>query len=145
MIQRIQTVYLLLVLAISCMLFFAPSYFPFYHFWGKLPLLNLFIETDCLIPIDGVICLVCIAAIFTFKRRKVQKNICRALILLELVYLGAGFVYVMQHVMQHGAKIDFHLFGLGVVLPVISIIFIVLAVYRINKDEELIRSMDRLR
>ena len=36
-------------------------------------------------------------------------------------------------------------YGIGAVLPIVSLVFIVLAILGINKDEKLVKSMDRLR
>jgi peptidoglycan/LPS O-acetylase OafA/YrhL len=137
MIQRIQTVYLIIVLVLGGLLF----KLPVYYFDATKFQTQTMVE-QYLFPIAAGICIACVAAIFTFKKRKVQKNFCRILLLLELAFLAAGLIVTR---MQSVPGFDFHEVRWGALLPVISIVFILLAIRGINKDEELIRSMDRLR
>lgn len=85
--------------------------------------------------------LLCIATIFAFKNRTLQKNIIKGIIVLILCL--CGWVYFTLQALPGGltdAKPS-----IGAFLPILAIIFCFLAIRGINKDEQLIRSADRLR
>lgn len=85
--------------------------------------------------------LVALINIFAFRNRTLQKRIAIVNILLVV-----GLCFWMFQSAQHlegaleGAK-----FEVGTALPVLAIIFLALGIRGINKDEQLIRSADRLR
>ena len=117
MIQRIQTIYLLIVSIIS-------GVFSFYSIgdWTTLGLL-------------GASCLLAITSIFLFKNRQNQFVLNRINILCNLILLGV----FSWRVLQSSEK------GVQLVVPFISIVFLYLANRAIHRDEELVKSADRLR
>lgn len=95
-----------------------------------------------------LVAVICIAvpliAIFMFKNRKKQKG----MVALAMV-LNIGFIAVMMmHItdFNNGTPIPSDTsYQLGAVLPIISFILMILALRGINKDQKLIKSLDRLR
>lgn len=153
MIQRIQSIWLLLSTALLVALFFSP--------YGHLVLTDLSsfpLEAlkTVILPQDsmlntcskfiGIFSIHAFAftliAVFLFKNRKRQKRMVFASIffkILVLVFLGIAFY---QDGLPTVQKIHFHWAAL---FPIIAMLFDLLAVVGINKDEALIRSLDRIR
>jgi hypothetical protein len=80
-------------------------------------------------------------SVFQFKSRQTQFVVCRLNIILNLILLGL-FVYRLLNLpgaFENAEK------GIGLILPVISIVLLVLANKAIKKDEALVKSVDRLR
>ncbi len=136
MIQRIQSIYLFIAALISGVLIF------FVSLWSNeagepvyvedvIPALAMFLGSAVLSFIT----------IFLFKNRKLQFVLGRVNILLNFFLLGV-FVYWTLTVpgeMQISEK------GIGMFIPVLSIVFLVLANKAIKKDEDLVKSVDRFR
>lgn len=80
-------------------------------------------------------------SIFSYKNRKRQMNLNRFNILIHIILLG---VFVYQSLMLSG-EITISKKGIGVFIPVVSIVFLVLANKAIKRDENLVKSVDRLR
>ena len=120
MIQRIQTIYMLIVSLISGVaLFFS---------FGDWPSLLLF----------GLSALLAIISIFAFKNRQNQFVLNRFNILSNLILLGV----FSWRTLQSSGENSFSEKGVQLVVPFISIVFLFLA----NRgDEELVKSADRLR
>ena len=136
MVQRIQTVYMVIVALVS----------------GALPMvLNLWEEPDgatvfavdilwVAIAFAGV-SLLALVAILLYKNRQNQFVVNRLNIILNLFLLGF-FVY-RSLILSGGATVPQK--GIGMLIPVFSIVFLVLANRAIKKDEDLVKSVDRLR
>ena len=90
----------------------------------------------------AVIVLLLLITIFSYKNRILQMRLSVFSILLMLGLLGLIFFYAM-----HGkSKINGEIFYLyPVIFPVISVILTFLAFKGVKKDEELVRSYDRIR
>ncbi len=136
MIQRIQSLYLSAVVVINGVL-------PFWlQLWadanGKVTYATdnvvhflLFFSTAAL----------ALLTIFMYKNRKDQFVLNRLNIILNFILLGL-FVYRSLIVSGENAISEK---GIGIFLPVISIVFLVLANKAVKKDEDLVKSVDRLR
>ncbi|MGH1385877.1 DUF4293 domain-containing protein [Kordia sp.] len=137
MIQRIQSLYMLLVAAIAGGLTFV---FSLYTLEDKV---EVFAKDDPLyLGLFMASAALALITIFLFKNRKLQFVLNRFNILFHLILLGI-FVYRMLSVSGEIDKISEK--GIGVVLPLISIVLLVLANRAIKKDEDLVKSVDRLR
>ena len=151
MLQRIQTVYLLLAL-ICVALIYA---FPF----AKITVTNDYIFSTAETLVDGknvsplpfslltaVLIGITLASVLLFKNRPLQLRIGRLNYLLHLGYLVAVYFSVdsIQSKIPNGS-VAVVAYGIGFYLPVAAIAFIFLANRSIKKDEELIKSIDRLR
>ncbi len=85
--------------------------------------------------------LVTFISIFSYKKRKSQFVINRLNIILNFFLLG---VFVYRSLTLSGETLVSEK-GIGVFLPIISIVFLVMANKAIKKDEDLVKSVDRLR
>lgn len=147
MIQRIQSIYLLIASACS----FALFGFPFASvdkavadsaLFSNDTVYNLSDNTALLViyVLAGVIAF---AAIFLFNNRNRQKSVARVAAVFNLIGIVLAVVLFMQDsVMDSGVEPND---GLGLYTPIIGFILILLAVRAIGKDENMVRSMDRLR
>ncbi len=82
-----------------------------------------------------------LVSLFMFKNRKLQFVLGRINIILNFFLLGV-FVYWSLSV---PGEMDISEKGIGMLLPIVSIVFLVLANRAIKKDEDLVKSVDRLR
>ncbi|PQJ32014.1 hypothetical protein BST92_08790 [Nonlabens arenilitoris] len=136
MIQRIQTIYLLIAAAIS---------------GGLIFIVSLWIdgEGNEVVAMDEssyfgafvASALLSLVAIFIYNNRKLQTVINRLNILLNLILLG---VFVYRSLTMSGETAVSEK-GIGMLLPIISIVFLVLANRAIRRDEQLVKSADRFR
>jgi hypothetical protein len=85
--------------------------------------------------------LLSLISIFRFKNRKSQFILGRLNIILNFILLG---VFVYQSLNLSG-EISVSEKGIGMLLPIFSIVCLVLANKAIKKDEDLVKSVDRLR
>tara|TARA_R100001369_G_scaffold954_4_gene3165 strand:+ start:35906 stop:36316 length:411 start_codon:yes stop_codon:yes gene_type:complete len=136
MLQRIQTIYLFIAALISGVLIF------FVSLWSNNAGESVFVE-DVLLALGLFISSAALSliSIFLFKNRKLQFVLGRINILINFFLLGV-FVYwslIVPGEMEISEK------GIGMFVPVLSIVFIVLANKAIKKDEDLVKSVDRLR
>lgn len=143
MIQRIQSVLMLLAggfLALEFALPIATSQATGTGFFADSTY-NL-LDSNVLLglAIGGI--LTCIAAIFLFNNRKLQASVNWLSSLLCIALLAAGYLLVSND--QSGALSGIKL-GVGAFLPLVSLVLLVLANRFIKKDENLVKSMDRLR
>lgn len=138
MIQRIQTVYLALSLILSLLIF----YFPFYKTGLAGSLIISASEHLYLLPVAAIIIVFHLVVIFAYNKRKRQASLAMWLIGLFVLYLILGVAAASQ---EDQSAIQPSAFGFGAYLPLISMVLVWLARMNILKDEELVRSMDRLR
>ena len=80
-------------------------------------------------------------AIFQFKNRQLQFVLGRLSILTNFILLGI-VVYFSQNL---SGEINVSEKGIGLFIPILTIVFVVIANKAIKKDEELVKSVDRLR
>lgn len=136
MIQRIQTIYLLIAAGIAAGLIFV---FPL---WTTKEELDFFAQEELLY--FGLFlgsAALALLSIFMYKNRKSQFMLGRLNIILNFILLGL-FVYRSLNL---SGETDVSEKGIGILLPIFSIVFLVLANKAIKKDEDLVKSVDRLR
>ena len=136
MLQRIQTVYLLISALIIGGLYL---WFPIIKSESGFIIISNN-EPMVLGLIFGSI-LLTLLSIFNFKKRQLQFVINRLSIILNFLLLG---VFVYRSLTLSGETLVSEK-GIGVLLPIISIVFLVMANKAIKKDEDLVKSVDRLR
>ncbi|MEN3324289.1 DUF4293 domain-containing protein [Mariniflexile soesokkakense] len=136
MLQRIQTVYLLIAAIISAGLIFV------LHLWVTNADVIVYAK-DNLLYLSMFLgsALLSIITIFKYKNRKSQFMLGRLNIILNFILLGF-FVYQSLNVSGETAVSEK---GIGMLLPIVSIVLLALANKAIKKDEELVKSVDRLR
>ncbi|MEK9912414.1 MAG: DUF4293 family protein [Flavobacteriaceae bacterium] len=134
MIQRIQTLYLTLVVLLSVVLIYGV----------QTSILGLGFQgsTGVLVFGEGVLSvLLAVGSIFWYRNRQNQFVINRLNLISQLFLLGF-FVYRSLNVSGEVATSEK---GIGMLIPIFSIVFLVLANRAIKKDEDLVKSADRLR
>ncbi|NVO20267.1 MAG: DUF4293 domain-containing protein [Bacteroidetes bacterium] len=157
MIQRIQTIYLSLAIIALGILFFFPlasflsdlSYLKFYITGvknmapgGDVPLSMMYVLPLVLLVI--AVLFISVMSLLQYKNRPRQIKFTSIAVMLNiLAILAILFVYVPIIERKTGVKPDYGY--LGIYLPVISLLFLVLANMAIKRDEKLVRSSDRLR
>ena len=136
MIQRIQSIYLLLIVLINGILPF------FVDLWVSVSGEKINVQNNVLFLslfiASAVLAFVCI---FLFKNRKNQFVINRLNIILNLFLLGF-FVYRSLNL---SGETEVSEKGIGMLIPIVSIVFLVIANRAIKRDEDLVKSVDRLR
>lgn len=149
MIQRIQTVYLLLIVALGIALIFLPVLqlvtpedadlqvwelratggAPLQGLWGLL-------VTTALIP------LLALVDIFLYRKRLLQARLNIFLAMLCLGYYGVLAIYIWQAKLALG--VDWHILPWAS-FPLVCFVLTLMATRRILKDEALVRAADRIR
>lgn len=136
MIQRKQSLYLLVVVILSSLLL---STFPLWKN-ESLEAQFAFNFTPSLIGVSASAVLALIS-IFLFKNRKLQFVLGRINILINFFIIGF-FVYWSLNL---SGETQVSEKGIGMFVPLVSIVFLVLANKAIKKDEDLVKSVDRFR
>jgi hypothetical protein len=142
MIQRIQSIYLLIVAVLSGGLIFV---FDLWTVEGmEVFAFDLLSEESILqksVPILFVAsALLALISIFSYKDRKKQFVFGRLIILINLFLLGI-LIYVSLSLPGEVTSEK----GIGMFIPTVAILFSVMANRAIKKDEDLVKSVDRLR
>jgi hypothetical protein len=136
MIQRIQTLYLVLVALVAGILPF------FVNLWSDAKGLEIYAQNEIIVSIafyvSGALAL---WAVFLYKNRNNQFVANRLNMILNLFLLGF-FVYRSLNLSGEALVSEK---GIGMLIPVFSIVFLALANRAIKKDEDLVKSVDRLR
>lgn len=83
-----------------------------------------------------------LVSIVSYKKRQNQFVIGRLNIILNLILLG---LFVYRSLNLSGETVEVSEKGIGMFLPIVAIVFLVLANKSIKKDEDLVKSVDRLR
>jgi amino acid transporter len=135
MIQRIQSVYLFVVILSNIL--------AAIFLGNKLDKMASFIEAFKLeyVIFFVLITLLSLWGLLTFKKRGFQLKVGRLNLFLNFVALG----FLTYWLLILPGEIDFSKKGIGLIIPIISIVFIVLAQKAIKRDDELVKSADRFR
>lgn len=153
MIQRIQSVYLFLALLLTGSLFF-------------INMANLVsLESDYSLTHSGIVSLTSegavtvmpalalnillwitsitlLVTIFLFKKRIVQIRLAGLTLGLLVGLSGLMFYFGKSGAREFAAQVNF---TYAIVLPLIALVFVIMAIRAIGKDEALVKSLDRLR
>jgi hypothetical protein len=136
MLQRIQTIYLLIAAGVSTGLIFVFELFVTPDDIKLYAYDNIYVFIAFLAS-----ALLSIISIFGYKNRKSQFVLGRLNIILNFILLGF-FVYQSLNLSGETAVSEK---GIGMLLPILSIVLLALANKAIKKDEDLVKSVDRLR
>lgn len=150
MIQRVQTLYLLAVVALGIALiwlpvvqFVSPQEAAELQVWelsalGGAPLQGLWglLLTTALIPLLAFI------DIFLYKKRLVQARLNIFTVMLCLGYYGVLAIYIWLAKLSLG--VDWHILPWAS-FPLVCLVLTLMATRRILKDEALVRAADRIR
>ncbi|MCX6231801.1 MAG: DUF4293 domain-containing protein [Bacteroidetes bacterium] len=157
MIQRIQTVYLMLAFIASALLF---TQLPIAVFQlanvGTIPF-NIIskyqnpelsqdvftsISTLPLIIVNGALLLLSFISVSLYKNRPLQYRLSMIAFLINIILIIV--IFFTADSMQNQLKTEAQ-YKLGAILPVISLVLIILASKAIRKDEKKVKAADRLR
>jgi hypothetical protein len=136
MLQRIQTIYLAIVFIVVAVF---PYVFPLWKLDGKDYMFN---KEMLYVILFGLSTALTVISIISFAKRQHQFVLNRLNMILNLILLGL-FVYRSLNLSGGTASVSEK--GIGMFLPIFSIVFLVLANKAIKKDEDLVKSVDRLR
>lgn len=136
MLQRIQTVYMIFVVLLISALFI---WFPDVKDASGNALYSL--NEPLFLILMTLSIVLAFIAIFSYKKRQRQFVLNRLNILCNFILLG---VFVYRSLTVSGETFVSEK-GIGMFLPILSIVFLVLANRAIQKDENLVKSVDRLR
>jgi hypothetical protein len=155
MLQRIQSVYLLLVFLFAVLF----AVLPLAHFSGDEPMFSLKLITSnsffnetafspvwtvwVLIIVWATNLLITVFMTFQYRKRLVQIKLGKLNMLLHVGLILVTFFF-LDGLRNQLDSIELT-YGAGVLFPVISLIFILMAIKAIKKDEALVRSADRIR
>ncbi len=151
MLQRIQTVYLLLVVLLMAAAAFTPllvlsnaegSVFDMCSkgiFEGG----KLLKATWGVLSMAGLGALVALIDIFLFKKRKLQVRVAMFTTFLILFFYVTLFTY--YYVYSNGMGLSLEGVNYGVFLPLVALVLNLLAIQKIKADEKLVKSLDRIR
>ena len=156
MIQRIQTLYLLIVVVAMSLTLSLPSMraispegidFAFSNLRGLYPTeqggFNITGVTMWLLFTNAIILIISLLTIFTYKWRVIQMRLSSFNMVLLIGYY-AIFFFTRYVILEQNAM-ESTTFSWPIVLPLVSAILTYLALRAIAKDEALVRSLDRLR
>jgi len=144
MIQRIQTIYLL------CAALFSGGLIFVFSLWTEastkvISVPDLMNERSLLLKTIFIAYLLSailsVFALFLFKKRQLQFVIGRINMLINFYLLGV-LIYVSLTVSGETSVSEK---GIGMFIPVIVVVLLALANKAIKKDEDLVKSVDRLR
>ncbi len=153
MIQRIQTLYLLIATALLAVTIFT----PIAHFFDGTQeyTLTAFALKDAagetaqptlymgiLLALAGILPFI---VIFLFKNRQLQIRLCAAEIVLLIGSAVVMGIYCYLSARLFDASNGIISIEIGVAMPLIAIVFVALAIRSIFRDEVLVRSLDRIR
>ena len=137
MIQRIQSIYLFLAfLTVGAL----PFIFPLWKLSNGKD--YFFMQNQIYVILFGLSTAISIYSIISFKKRQTQFVANRLNMILNLILLGL-FVYHSLNLSGEAPVVSEK--GIGMFLPILTIVFLVLANKAIKKDEDLVKSVDRLR
>ena len=136
MLQRIQSIYLF-----CCML--TAGVLPlFISLWTTTLKKEVFVADNVLyMALFGATVLLALVSIFSYKNRQNQFVINRLNMILNFIIIG---LLVYHSLNLPGGSADSEK-GIGMFLPIFSIVFLALANKAIKKDEDLVKSVDRIR
>jgi hypothetical protein len=152
MIQRIQSVYLLLVIILS-VLFFTGTLYQFTDPAGQVIVCrftgayiengNILQGRDMLIMVLPVtITVLTAASIFLYNKRRIQSRIVALVLMLDIIFT----CILAAHLIHKGGNgFSTPVPSYRSLIPVINIIILLLALRGIRKDQELVKSYDRIR
>lgn len=161
MIQRIQTVYLLIIAILGVLTLSLPTFgitatglnapnIYLFDLWGNFPFpLGVW---SILLPIVAIIIpIVSVTTIFLYKNRPLQIRLAKCLLIaIVLFYILVALVVVMGYVelskMFPSDSVAYSMdLRAGAFCLVLGLVFNVLAILAIRHDENLVRSLDRIR
>ena len=142
MIQRIQSIYLLLTVLVSATLFFIPLFEVPSVTGGAAPKEFMITHNAVLLVLASAIGILAFVVILLFMNRSLQMRLCRLILILIFILIGLLFYTADTFSSGLDQKV---VYKIGTYLPLLQVVFIFLAHRGIKKDDNLVKSADRLR
>lgn len=152
MIQRIQSIYLLVVSILMGTMFYYPLaellsddgqlFIYFFNGIVREGEEGLYLLTVPPIILLAIIAGISFISIFLYKKRVIQMRLNSFNIILMIGYLGLNYYYIQNFSKQLEGVVSYQI---AAIFPFVAAILTYLAIRAIGKDEALIRSMDRIR
>lgn len=152
MLQRIQTLYVLIALGLTSILFYSDlALMANETGLFRLTFTGVFTidaENQLVMPAHALLALLLVSTllllviIFLYRKRILQIRLCGMVLGLLAGLSGMIYYFGKTASKELGTELSF---TWAIVLPIISMVFIFLAIKSIGKDEALIRSLDRIR
>lgn len=141
MIQRIQSVWLLLAAITAFITYLTVLYIGKLTDGTERPFL---LANDFLLVIFIMaLAVLSFITIFLFKNRKLQLQMTILTLVLTLAYIFVQYLRIEQfktdNLIQTGS------YQIAALLPILTVVFLIMAARGIRKDEKLVKSLDRLR
>jgi hypothetical protein len=151
MLQRIQTVYLLIIAALAALLLFMPlsvlqtgdRLYTFDAFGvNDVAASEIVYPTWGLFVLAALMSLLALVTIFLYKKRMLQIRLClfNAVLMLGFYAFFAYLIVVIKQQLDISVSVR-----IALSFPVICLILDYLAIRNIGADETLVRSLERLR
>jgi hypothetical protein len=150
MLQRIQTIYLLL--AAGCMVLASVLPLATFTFNGQPVIFEamgfyqngeLLFNTWGLFALGAISALLSLVVVFLYRNRILQIR----LTVMNIILMVGFYLFFLFLIFMRNPEADttFEKIGVGIIMPAIAIILSYLAIRKIGEDEVLVRSLDRLR
>jgi Domain of unknown function (DUF4293) len=154
MVQRVQTLFLLAVLVLSGIMLISPLSNMILlngevQKWFSIGIKNINQDNTFVkytIPhfvLVVIITLISLYTILSYNKRQLQLKLCVYNILLSLLLIGLTAYYYF--VIKNRFNWDSNSFSLVIIFPIINIVLTFQAFRAIGRDDQLIKSYDRLR
>lgn len=156
MIQRIQSIYMLLAsVAMLAMFFFSLAEFvggtesfslKLFGVYSTQQAQQMVAPTTYMGVLAVLATILPFITIFAYKRRMLQIRMCYvALVLTFGVMIFVGYYTYRAHISIANFKLSAISYSVVDLMPIVAILFLWLAIKSIIKDEAMVRSLDRLR
>lgn len=146
MIQRIQSVWLLLAALIAAGVFYTDLFRAQIVEGAATITKNLNVTGEFLLLLVAIpMVLLPFIAIFMFRNRKKQRNVVWISVLVTVGFIALNLMLIANFKNNPEHQIANGSYQIASVLPVIALVCLILAIKGINRDQKLVRSLDRLR
>lgn len=152
MIQRIQSIYLLVAAILMAVTVFSPLAFLAdgangYYIYRCLGFfqngVGLSYPTWGVVALVGLTAVISIVSLFLYKNRKLQIKM--SYISLVLILASYGTIYTYLETGSAATASTLVSVKYGAILPIVAFIFTILAIIKIKADEKLVQSLNRIR
>ncbi len=150
MLQRIQTVYLLL--ASICMVVSLLTHLAIFSFDGEIvrfEAMGFYLNQEIIFPtwglfiVGNISAVLSVVIVFLYNKRMLQIRLAAMNIFIILGY----YAFIAFFILKRNPELNsmFENIGIGIVTPFVAIVLIYLAIRKIGADEALIKSLNRIR
>ena len=137
MIERLQTIFLFLSAIQSIVIFIGVP------LWIDTSGIQVDIKNNTLICLPLILgCFMSLIIIFSYKNRLLQMKLCRINIIFNILIIALYVLLLSFNNFQSLLETNFRF---GFFIPLINLLLITTALYYIKKDDDLIKSIDRIR